>query len=142
MNVLRLGVDGIGMAMLLLTAIIIFAWCDRELHGRPKRVKEYYASLMALVTGVFGVFMSLDLFFYYFFYELAVIPMFLLIGIWGSTTKTVDQQYATMKLVLMLSARSGLRTRRTDLRAGMQVGTLRHDAQLEAARASASRLRA
>ena len=55
------------------------------------------------MTGVFGVFTSLDLFFYYFFYELAVIPMFLLIGIWGSTTRTVDKQYATMKLVLMLS---------------------------------------
>ena len=51
------------------------------------RVKDYYICLLALVTGVFGVFVSLDLFFYYFFYELAVIPMFLLIGIWGSTTK-------------------------------------------------------
>ena len=98
-----LGVDGIGMAMLLLTAIIIFAGVIVS-FTIPKRVKEYYISLMALVTGVFGVFMSLDLFFYYFFYELAVIPMFLLIGIWGSTTKTVDQQYATMKLVLVLSA--------------------------------------
>ena len=48
--------------------------------------------------------MSLDLFFYYFFYELAVIPMFLLIGIWGSTSRTVDREYATMKLVLVLSA--------------------------------------
>lgn len=96
------GVDGIGMAMLLLTAIIIFCGVIVSFTV-TERVKEYYASLMALVTGVFGVFMSLDLFFYYFFYELAVIPMFLLIGIWGSTTKTVDQQYATMKLVLMLS---------------------------------------
>jgi NADH-quinone oxidoreductase subunit M len=72
------------------------------------RVKEYYVCLLALVTGVFGVFTSLDLFFYYFFYELAVIPMFLLIGIWGSTTRTVDQRYATMKLVLVLSAGAAL----------------------------------
>jgi NADH-quinone oxidoreductase subunit M len=66
-------------------------------------VKESYISLLALVTGVCGVFTSLDLFFYYFFYELAVIPMYLLIGCWGSTTKTMDREYATMKLVLMLT---------------------------------------
>ncbi len=97
-----IGVDGIGMAMVLLTAFIIFCGVMVSYTIRT-RVKEYYISLMALVTGVFGVFMSLDLFFYYFFYELAVIPMFLLIGIWGSTTRTVDQKYATMKLVLLLS---------------------------------------
>lgn len=98
----RLGVDGTSVAMVLLTAFIIFAAVIVS-FSVEKRVKEYYINLMALVTGVFGVFVSLDLFFYYFFYELAVIPMFLLIGIWGSTTRTVDQQYATMKLVLMLS---------------------------------------
>ncbi len=97
-----LGVDGMGMAMVLLTSIIIFAGVIVS-FTITSRVKEYYICLMALVTGVFGVFTSLDMFFYYFFYELAVIPMFLLIGIWGSTTKTVDQNYATMKLVLLLS---------------------------------------
>ncbi|MDF1700601.1 MAG: NADH-quinone oxidoreductase subunit M [Planctomycetota bacterium] len=99
----RLGVDGMGLAMVLLTALIIFAGVMVS-YTVEKRVKEYYICLLALVTGVFGVFVSLDLFFYYFFYELAVIPMFLLIGVWGSTTKTVDQNYATMKLVLLLSA--------------------------------------
>ena len=99
----KLGVDGIGIAMVLLTAFIIFAGTIVSFTIET-RVKEYYICLLALVTGVFGVFVSLDLFFYYFFYELAVIPMFLLIGIWGSTTRTVDQQYATMKLVLVLSA--------------------------------------
>ncbi len=99
----RLGVDGMGLAMVLLTALIIFAGVMVS-YTVQKRVKEYYICLLALVTGVFGVFVSLDLFFYYFFYELAVIPMYLLIGIWGSTTKTVDQNYATMKLVLLLSA--------------------------------------
>ena len=99
----RLGVDGMGLAMVLLTALIIFAGVMVS-YTVEKRVKEYYICLLALVTGVFGVFISLDLFFYYFFYELAVIPMYLLIGIWGSTTKTVDQNYATMKLVLLLSA--------------------------------------
>ena len=98
----RLGVDGMGLAMVLLTALIIFAGVMVS-YTVEKRVKEYYICLLALVTGVFGVFISLDLFFYYFFYELAVIPMYLLIGIWGSTTKTVDQNYASMKLVLLLS---------------------------------------
>ena len=99
----RLGVDGMGLAMVLLTAFIIFCGVMVS-YSVQTRVKEYYICLLALVTGVFGVFSSLDMFFYYFFYELAVIPMFLLIGIWGSTTKTVDQYYATMKLVLLLSA--------------------------------------
>jgi len=99
---LRVGVDGMGLAMVLLTAFIIFTGVVVSFTIQ-KRVKEYYICLLALVTGVFGVFMSLDLFFYYFFYELAVIPMYLLIGIWGSTTSTVDQHYASMKLVLLLS---------------------------------------
>jgi NADH-quinone oxidoreductase subunit M len=99
----KLGVDGMGMALVLLTAFTIFTGVFVSFRIQ-ERVKEYYVSLLALVTGVFGVFTSLDLFWYYFFYELAVIPMFLLIGVWGSTTRTVDQRYATMKLVLLLSA--------------------------------------
>lgn len=103
----HLGVDGMGVAMVLLTAITFFTGTMVSWRVET-RVKEYYINLLALVVGVFGVFMSLDLFFYYFFYELAVIPMFLLIGTWGSTTKTVDQRYATMKLVLVLSAGAAL----------------------------------
>jgi NADH-quinone oxidoreductase subunit M len=68
----RLGVDGMGMAMVLLTAFTIFTGVLVSFRVEH-RVKEYYVSLLALVTGVFGVFTSLDLFFYYFFYELAVI---------------------------------------------------------------------
>ena len=98
----KLGVDGIGMAMVLLTAITIFTGVIVSFSIQD-RVKDYYINLLALVSGVFGVFTSLDLFFYYFFYELAVIPMFLLIGCWGSTTKTMNRDYASMKLVLMLT---------------------------------------
>jgi len=98
----KLGADGISVALLLLTALTIFTGVMVSFTIED-RVKEYYINLLALVTGVFGVFASLDLFFYYFFYELAVIPMFLLIGIWGSSTKTVDRHYATMKLVILLS---------------------------------------
>ena len=99
---LKLGVDGIGVAMVLLTALTIFTGVCVSFSVK-ERAKEFFLNLLALVTGVFGVFVSLDLFFYYFFYELAVIPMFLLIGCWGSTTKTMSRDYASMKLVLMLT---------------------------------------
>lgn len=98
----KLGVDGMGVAMVLLTALTIFTGTIVSFSIK-ERVKEYYINLLALVTGVFGVFTALDLFFYYFFYELAVIPMFLLIGNWGSTTRTQNRDYASMKLVLMLT---------------------------------------
>ena len=98
----KLGVDGMGVAMVLLTALTIFTGVCVSM-GVKDRPKEFFLNLLALVTGVFGVFTSLDLFFYYFFYELAVIPMFLLIGCWGSTTKTMSRDYASMKLVLMLT---------------------------------------
>src|SRR5690606_7482040 len=99
----KLGVDGMGVAMVLLTALTIFTGVCVSFSIKD-RVKEFFLNLLALVTGVFGVFMALDLFFYYFFYELAVVPMFLLIGCWGSTTKTMSRDYASMKLVLMLTA--------------------------------------
>jgi NADH-quinone oxidoreductase subunit M len=98
-----LGVDGIGIAMVLLTSVVIWAGCyvSRSIQDR---VKEHYILLMALVVGVFGVFLSLDLFFFYFFYEMAVIPMYLLIGVWGSRAAQYSKEYATMKLTLYLTA--------------------------------------
>ncbi|MFQ5843772.1 MAG: NuoM family protein [Planctomycetota bacterium] len=98
----RLGADGVSMAMALLTAVVIFcgvfvSWSIEE------RVKEHYILLLVLVTGVFGVFLSLDLFFFYFFYEMAVIPMYLLIGVWGSRAAKYSKEYATMKLTLYLT---------------------------------------
>ncbi|HET6371128.1 MAG TPA: NADH-quinone oxidoreductase subunit M, partial [Nitrospiria bacterium] len=94
----HLGVDGIGMTMVLLTSFIIFTGVFVS-FSIEKRVKEFFILLLVLVTGVYGVFTTLDLFFFYFFYELAVIPMYLLIGVWGSTNK----EYATMKLTLYLT---------------------------------------
>lgn len=111
-----LGVDGWGVSLLLLTSLIIFAgsfatWTLRN------RDKEFYILLLALVTGVFGVFVSLDLFVFFLFYEIAVLPMYLLIGVWGSTKKVAEagpfrylfrmldiggKEYAAMKLTLML----------------------------------------
>ena len=97
------GVEGLNAPMLLLTGIVIFTGCLTmwELENRPK---EYFIWMMALVTGVFGVFMSYDLFFFFLFYEIAVVPMYILILVWGSTRK----EYAAMKLTLYLMAGSGL----------------------------------
>jgi len=98
---IHLGVDGISAPMVLLTGIVIFTGClvSLKIADRPK---EYYALLLVLVTGVFGVFAGLDLFFLFFAYEIAVLPMYLLIAVWGSTRK----DYAAMKLTIMLLAGS------------------------------------
>ncbi len=97
------GVDGIAVAMIMLTSIVIFtgifaSWEVENLY------KEFFVSLIILTTGVFGFFISLDLFVMFLFFELAVIPMYLLIGIWGSGKK----EYAAMKLTLMLMGGSAL----------------------------------
>jgi len=94
----HVGADGISLVMLLLTAAVIFAGVFVSWRIED-RVKEHYILLLALVTGVFGVFMSLDMFFFYLFYELAVAPMYLLIAVWGST----DKEYCAMKLTLYLT---------------------------------------
>jgi len=97
------GVDGIGVAMTLLNAIVFFTGA-LTMWTLDKRVKEYYAFTGLLVFGVFGVFVATDLFAFFFFYEVAVLPMYLLIAIWGSTKK----EYAAMKLTLYLLAGSAL----------------------------------
>ena len=112
----ELGVDGMSLLMVLLTSIIIFAGVFAS-WTVTVRSQEFYALLLALVTGVYGVFCSLDLFVFFLFYELAVLPMYLLIGIWGSTgevrprgifawafreTGVGTKEYAAMKLTLYL----------------------------------------
>ncbi|MHC4995326.1 MAG: complex I subunit 4 family protein [Planctomycetota bacterium] len=99
----NLGVDGMSVAMVDLTAIIIFtgvlaSWNVKE------RSREFFALLLVLVTGVFGVFVSVDLFLFLVFYEVAVLPMYLLIGVWGTGRK----EYSAMKLTLMLMVGSAL----------------------------------
>jgi NADH-quinone oxidoreductase subunit M len=103
---LRFGVDGISMTLLLLVGIVSFAGAivSHEIHDRQK---EYYILFLALTSGISGTFCSTDLFFFYFFYELAVIPMYLLIGIYGSLPAGKHgrtKEYATMKLTLYLTA--------------------------------------
>ncbi|NCI47200.1 complex I subunit 4 family protein [Sediminibacterium soli] len=97
------GVDGIAVAMILLTALIVLtgilvSWTI------DKWQKEFFLLLLLLSAGAYGFFISLDLFTMFFFLEVAVIPKFLLIGIWGSGRK----EYSAMKLALMLMAGSAL----------------------------------
>ena len=98
-----LGVDGISVAMIALTGIVVFAgiFASWQMEYLPR---EFFISLIILATGVFGFFISIDLFTMFLFYELAVIPMYILIGIWGSGPK----EYSAMKLTLMLMAGSAL----------------------------------
>lgn len=93
----HLGMDGTSVAMTVLTAVVIFAGCLAS-WNIPFMSKEFFISLILLSTGAFGFFISLDLFTMFFFYEIAVIPMYLLIGLWGSG----DKEYGAMKLTLML----------------------------------------
>ena len=91
------GVDGISVAMLLLSAIIVFTGTFASWRLQPL-TKEYFLWFTLLSMGVFGFFISIDLFTMFMFYEIALIPMYLLIGVWGSGRK----EYAAMKLTLML----------------------------------------
>ena len=99
----NIGVDGISVALILLTAIVVLAgvfisWKTSELP------KEFFISLIVLSLGVYGVFISIDLFTLFVFFEIAVIPMYLLIGIWGSGPR----EYSAMKLTLMLMGASAV----------------------------------
>ena len=106
-----MGLDGISAPMVLLTGIVLFgavlvSW---NIQHRPR---DYFVLLMMMVSGVYGVFVTRDLFFLFFFYELAVLPMYLLIGVWGSSTDfgtfLRTKEYGAMKLVLYLVAGSVL----------------------------------
>ena len=99
---LKFGVDGISMTLLLLVGIVSFcaALVSHEIHDRQK---AYYILFLALTTGISGTFCTTDMFFFYFFYEMAVIPMYLLIGMFGSLPPGKHgrtKEYATMKLTL------------------------------------------
>jgi NADH-quinone oxidoreductase subunit M len=100
---LHLGLDGISALLVLLNGVVAFAGTlvSWKLEYRNK---DFFILFFILVTGVYGTFFSLDLFFWFFFYELAVVPLYLLIGVWGSTRK----EYGAMKLTLYLVAGSVL----------------------------------
>lgn len=99
----HLGVDGISVAMILLTAFVVVAGVLVS-WNIEKMTKEFYFLLILLALGAYGFFISLDLFVLFFFLEIAVIPKYLLIGIWGSGKK----EYSANKLALMLMGGSAL----------------------------------
>ncbi len=90
------GVDGISVVMLLLSSIIVFTGTFASWQLKPL-TKEYFLWFTLLSTGVYGFFISTDLFTMFMFYEVALIPMYLLIGVWGSGHK----EYSAMKLTLV-----------------------------------------
>ena len=106
---LSLGVDGISAPLVLLNGIILFGGVliSQTITERPR---DFFVLLLAWGAGVFGVFVVRDLFFLFFFYELAVLPMYLLIGVWGSSTDfgtfLRTKEYGAMKLFLYLVAGS------------------------------------
>ena len=92
-----IGVDGISVVMLLLSSIIVFTGTFASWRLQPM-TKEFFLWYTLLSLGVYGFFISTDLFTMFMFYETALIPMYLLIGVWGSGRK----EYSAMKLTLML----------------------------------------
>lgn len=99
----HIGVDGIAVSMILLTALVVLAGVLVSWNVE-KMTKEFYFLLILLAMGAYGFFISLDLFVLFFFLEIAVIPKYLLIGTWGSGKK----EYSANKLALMLMAGSSL----------------------------------
>src|SRR5574344_1294549 len=97
------GVDGISVVMLLLSSIIVFTGTFASWQLKPL-TKEYFLWFTLLSTGVYGFFICTDMFTMFMFYEVALIPMYLLIGVWGSGNK----EYSAMKLTLMLMGGSAL----------------------------------
>jgi NADH-quinone oxidoreductase subunit M len=99
----NIGVDGVSVVLLLLTAIVVLAgvFISWKMNDLPK---EFFIALIVLSIGVYGFFISIDLFTLFVFFEIAVIPMYLLIGIWGTGPK----EYSAMKLTLMLMGASAV----------------------------------
>ena len=94
----HLGIDGISLLMVLLTTLLGFLSILSSWTAIGERVKEYYAFFLILQTGMLGVFMSLDFFLFYVFWEVMLVPMYFLIGIWG--TPGPRRLYAAIKFFL------------------------------------------
>lgn len=92
----KLGVDGLGVALVVLTTTM--SWIAILASWTPiqTRIKEYMIAFLVLEVGMIGVFLALDLFLFYIFWEIVLVPMYLIIGIWGGANRI----YATIKFVL------------------------------------------
>ena len=96
---LKLGLNGIALPMFLLAAIVGLAAGLFALRSQAERLKTYLVLLLIMHGGLLGVFASVDIFFFYFFHELALIPTFIMVGIWGGR----DRNYAAMKMTIYLT---------------------------------------
>ena len=94
-----LAADGINIGIIFMGAVVAFAavCCAGDV---PHRIKEFYFLLNLMICGILGAFASMDLFFFYFFHELALVPTFIMIGVWG---RGQNRNYATYKITLYLS---------------------------------------
>ncbi len=97
----HLGVDGISIPMVFITGLLSLLACVAS-YGIEERVKEYFALYLLLETGMLGTFLSLDLFLFYVFWEIVLVPMYFLIGIWGGPRK----EYAAIKFFIYTLAGS------------------------------------
>ena len=98
-----LGVDGLSLALIFLTSLLGFLACLAS-WGIENRVKEYFIFYLLLMTGMLGTFLALDMVLFYIFWEVVLIPMYFLIGIWGGPRK----EYAAIKFFLYTLAGSVL----------------------------------
>ena len=98
----KVGVDGISVLFIILVAILSILCVTVSWKAIEHKTKEFFVSLLIMETAMMGVFISLNIFLFYLFWELTLIPMFLLIGIWGGTNRI----YATVKFVLFTLAGS------------------------------------
>ena len=98
----RMGVDGLSAVMLVLTTVLSTLCYYYAIHTIENRVKEYYFLFLLLQTGMSGVFVSLDFIFFYLFWEIGLVPMYLLIGVWGGDNRL----YASIKFFLYTLAGS------------------------------------
>src|SRR5690349_1186046 len=95
----HVGVDGINIGLILMGAIVSFAAVCISNHIKT-REKEFYILLLVMSGGILGAFASLDMFFLYFLHELALVPTFIMIGVWG---RGENKNYATFQITLYLS---------------------------------------
>ncbi len=95
----HVGVDGVNIGLVLLAAVVAFGAVCVSWEIKTAE-KEFYLLLMIMAGGILGAFASLDLFFFYFFHELALVPTFIMIGVWG---RGADKNYATFQITLYLS---------------------------------------
>jgi NADH-quinone oxidoreductase subunit M len=100
----HLGIDGISFLLIMLTTVLGFIAVLSSWTAIQERVTEYYAMFLLLQVGMLGVFMSLDFFLFYVFWEVMLVPMYFIIGVWGGPRKL----YAAIKFFLYTLAGSVL----------------------------------